>query len=101
MEDALDIPVIDIRSNNPNASQELLNASATYGFVFVRVEDTEIEPEHIDRMFKLSKDFFALPLEVKEQVSISSNLAGKNYGWLSRGVEKLDPATQTRPDVKE
>jgi isopenicillin N synthase-like dioxygenase len=52
-------------------------------------------------MFELSKEFFHSPLEQKEAVSISSNKAGKNHGWLSQGVEKLDPATQQRPDVKE
>jgi hypothetical protein len=38
---------------------------------------------------------------VKEQVSIASNKAGKNHGWLSQGIEKLDPKTQKRADVKE
>ena len=52
-------------------------------------------------MFDISKKFFAAPESVKEEVAIHSNKAGKNHGWLSRGVEKLDPATQKRPDVKE
>ncbi|KAK5137278.1 hypothetical protein LTR08_000248 [Meristemomyces frigidus] len=100
MESAL-IPVIDIRPNNPNAAQQLLEAAANHGFVFIENEDTGIEPADVNRMFELSKQFFALPLEVKEKVSISSNKAGMNWGWLKRGVETLDPATQTRPDVKE
>ena len=101
MDSVLDIPVIDIRPGNVNASQQLLDAAASGGFVFIENEDTGINPSDIAQMFELSRSFFALPLEIKEQVSISSNKAGKNYGWLSRGVEKLDPATQKRPDVKE
>ncbi|KAK5113735.1 hypothetical protein LTR85_010752 [Meristemomyces frigidus] len=95
------IPVIDIRPVNPNAAQQLLAAAAGNGFVFIEPWETGIEQEDVDKMFELSKQFFASPFEVKEEVSISSNKAGKNYGWLSQGVEKLDPATQKRPDVKE
>ena len=101
MDGVVNIPVVDIRPTNPNASQQLLDASVSGGFVFVENKDTGIEPSDIARMFELSKQFFALPLEVKEQVSIGSNKAGSNYGWLRQGVEKLDPATQKRPDVKE
>jgi len=95
------IPVIDIQPCNPEAPQQLLDAASEYGFVFVENNESGIEPEAIDRMFELSQAFFAAPVEVKEEVSISSNKAGKNFGWLSRGVEKLDPTTQQRPDVKE
>lgn len=95
------IPVVDIRPCNPNASEQLLDAAAKYGFVFIENKETGIEPKEIDHIFELSQAFFASPIEIKEEVSISSNKAGKNHGWLSRGVEKLDPATQTRPDVKE
>ena len=97
----IDIPVIDISSNNLNASSQLLEAAAKYGFVFIENDETGIPSKEISRMFELSKEFFASPVSVKEEVAISSNKAGKNHGWLSRGIEKLDPATQKRADVKE
>ncbi|KAK4539169.1 hypothetical protein LTR36_001192 [Oleoguttula mirabilis] len=95
------IPVIDIRPTNSDAPRQLLQAAAGYGFVFIEPWETGIKQEDVDQMFELSKEFFASPIDVKEEVSISSNKAGKNYGWLSQGVEKLDPMTQKRPDVKE
>jgi isopenicillin N synthase-like dioxygenase len=97
------IPVIDISPSNPNAPEELLSAASKYGFVFIKnsPETGGIPPQDIAKMFKLSKQFFAAPVEVKEQVSIASNKAGKNHGWLSQGIEKLDPKTQKRADVKE
>lgn len=95
------IPIIDMRSLNSDAPRQLLEAATGHGFVFIEPWDIGIEQADVDQIFKLSKNFFASPLDVKEEVSISSNKAGKNYGWLSQGVEKLDPATQRRPDVKE
>ena len=97
-----DIPIIDISPSNANAPAELLAAASRYGFVYVENNAAAgIAPEAIQEMFELSKRFFAASTEEKELVSIASNQAGKNHGWLSRGVEKLDPATQKRPDVKE
>ncbi|QIW94840.1 hypothetical protein AMS68_000358 [Peltaster fructicola] len=100
-EHALSIPVIDISTSNPAASRELLAAASTHGFVYVENNHAGISPPLLDELFALSKNFFALPLDLKEQVAIKSNSAGDNVGWLKQGVEKLDPATQKKPDVKE
>lgn len=98
----LQISVIDISPSNPDAASQLLSSAATYGFVFIENNAaTGIPPEDVEQMFGLSKQFFASPTEVKQEVAISSNKAGKNHGWLSRGVEKLDPGRQMRADVKE
>jgi isopenicillin N synthase-like dioxygenase len=97
----LRIPTVNISSDNPQASTQLLDAAAKYGFVFIENDGSILSPEDIAQMFQLSQEFFAAPIEIKEEVSISSNKAGKNHGWLSRGIEKLDPATQKRADVKE
>lgn len=98
----MQIPVIDISSKNSNASSKLLDAAARYGFVFIEnSNDAGIAPNDISRIFELSQQFFASPVDVKEAVAINSNKAGKNHGWLSRGIEMLDPGTQKRPDVKE
>lgn len=99
--DELQIPVIDISSGNPDAPTKLLDAACRFGFVFVANNQAGISPSLIADLFDLSQDFFALPTDIKETVSINSNKAGKNHGWLSQGVEKLDPKTQKRPDVKE
>ena len=101
--ETVDIPVIDLSPSNPHASSELLDAAAHYGFVFVANDPstTGLSTADIDTMFSLSKQFFSSPTEIKEEVSIASNQAGKNVGWLSQGIEKLDPATQKRPDIKE
>lgn len=95
------IPVIDISPRNPDGPRQLLDAASRYGFVFIENNDAGIPPEDIAQMFDLSKQFFAVPVEEKESVSIKSNSVGKNHGWLSQGVEKLDPRTQKRADVKE
>lgn len=95
------IPVIDISSQNANAAKQLLDAAANYGFVFIENNEVGISYDAIANMFDLSRGFFALPVELKQEVAINSAEANKNHGWLSRGVEKLDPATQKAPDVKE
>ncbi|KAI7320685.1 Clavaminate synthase-like protein, partial [Hortaea werneckii] len=101
--DTVNIPVIDLSPSNPHASSELLDAAAHYGFVFIANDPstTGLSTTEIDTIFSLSKKFFSSPTEIKEEVSIASNQAGKNVGWLSQGIEKLDPATQKRPDIKE
>ncbi|CAK3808778.1 related to gibberellin 20-oxidase [Lecanosticta acicola] len=96
------IPVIDIsEANSANAPKQLLQAAIKHGFVFIRNNEGVMDSLLIAKLFNLAKDFFALPTEVKNEVSIGSNKAGKNYGWLGQGVEKLDPKQQERPDVKE
>ncbi|EME47303.1 hypothetical protein DOTSEDRAFT_166229 [Dothistroma septosporum NZE10] len=99
--EAVTIPVIDISDANIEAPKQLLDAACKFGFVFVANNEAGISTDLIAKLFDVSRDFFALPTETKQEVSIASNKAGKNHGWLSQGVEKLDPATQQRPDVKE
>ena len=103
LSDSAKIPLIDISPDNQNAAQQLLDAASKYGFVFINNDNnnSDIPTDKITEMFELSKKFFAAPESEKESVSIKSNGAGKNHGWLSQGVEKLDPKTQKRPDVKE
>lgn len=95
------IPALDISSGNALAPQQLLDAAIKYGFVFIENNDAGIAPAQIERMFELSKQFFALPRQIKQEFSIQSNAAGTNHGWISEGDESLDPSRQKRPDVKE
>ena len=97
----LHIPIVDISESNNNAPQQLLDAATNYGFVFIDNNEAGVPTADIARTFSLSREFFASPLQDKDEVAIGSNKAGGNYGWLSRGIEKLDPGTQQRADVKE
>ncbi|KAH9828874.1 gibberellin 20-oxidase [Teratosphaeria destructans] len=123
-----DVPIVDIRSSNPVAHEELLDAAAKYGFAYIGertnsvgelsgrrhqtcmlmltpndqdTQETGISDDDIREMFQLSQRFFSSPASIKAEVAIPSPQAGKNHGWLGQGVERLDPATQRRPDVKE
>ncbi|OTA25762.1 hypothetical protein BTJ68_11902 [Hortaea werneckii EXF-2000] len=84
-----DIPIIDLSPSNAHASSELLDAAAHYGFVFIANDPstTGLSTAEIDDMFSLSKQFFSSPTEIKEEVSIASNQAGKNPStWASRST---------------
>ncbi|WPG99778.1 putative oxoglutarate/iron-dependent dioxygenase, non-hem dioxygenase domain-containing protein [Acrodontium crateriforme] len=94
------IPVIDISSQNPSAPTQLLEAVVKYGFVFIENNAVGIPPSRISELFNLSQEFFASPQSQKAAVSITSNKAGANHGWLGPGIEKLSVA-QARPDCKE
>jgi isopenicillin N synthase-like dioxygenase len=95
------IPALDISPENDQAPQQLLDAAIKYGFVFIENNSAGVAPAEIERMFELSKQFFALPRESKQEFSIQSNKAGTNHGWIHVGAESLDPWRQKRPDVKE
>jgi len=47
----VEIPVIDL--NSPTAPDELLDAAARYGFIFVKHENIGLEPSQVDSMFGL------------------------------------------------
>ena len=98
---SLHLPIVNISQSNKGAPQQLLDAAREYGFVFIENNEAGVPAADIARTFNLSREFFASPLQDKKEVAIGSNKAGGNYGWLSRGIEKLDPGTQQRADVKE
>lgn len=95
------IPAIDISTGNDLAPQQLLDAAMKYGFVFIENNAAGIRPAEIERIFELSKQFFSLPKEVKQEFSLKSTAAEDNHGWINQGSESLDPARQKRPDYKE
>lgn len=97
MADQASIPLVDL--NAPSADVLLLDAASKHGFVFVQHQDLVLTPDHVARVFALSKDFFASPTNVKEQFSINSSSSGKNQGWLGAGTEILDPTRKA--DFKE
>ncbi|KAH7067401.1 hypothetical protein BKA63DRAFT_117560 [Paraphoma chrysanthemicola] len=96
------IPVIDISNPSPEVAQEVLDAASTHGFLFIKNDGLTIPPKDIDEMFKLSKDFFASPLEHKQEFAIHSEKAGGiNRGWVSMQGESLDPEGQKQGDPKQ
>ncbi|CAF1350362.1 unnamed protein product [Rotaria sordida] len=51
----------------------------------------------IERVFKLAKEFFCLPLNIKEGYAITK----ENYGYVQRGQENLDSTNTKLIDEKE
>jgi len=58
--EAVDIPVVDL--NSPNAPEELLDAAAKHGFIYVKLENIHLEPEQIDAMFNLVETLYSATL---------------------------------------
>jgi len=57
------IPVIDISGSQPESevAKELVDAAATYGFVYVKNEGKDISVKDIDRTFELVRNFDSSP----------------------------------------
>ncbi|KAH8769387.1 oxidoreductase-like protein [Hyaloscypha sp. PMI_1271] len=91
------IPVIDLSGPEQTVATKLVNAAATYGFVYIKSLGKDIPVEAIDSIFALSKKFFSSPIEEKERCKIQEN----NRGWVGMHAETLDPKTQRMGDFKE
>jgi isopenicillin N synthase-like dioxygenase len=76
-------------------AQELGNSFVEYGFAIVR--DHGIPQELIDRAEQMSKQFFALPEDVKKQYLIAGS--GGARGYTAFGIETAKGATSF--DLKE
>ncbi|KAF3280823.1 hypothetical protein TWF970_002509 [Orbilia oligospora] len=91
------IPVINVSQIDIETADRLVDAAATFGFIFVELESTNIDYNSVQHMFQLSKKFFSSPRAEKEKCAISEN----NKGWSSMLSETLDPENQSRGDFKE
>ncbi|KAF3908388.1 hypothetical protein ABW21_db0200058 [Orbilia brochopaga] len=91
------IPVINVSQIDASTADKLVEAAATFGFIFIELESTNISYDDVQRMFELSKQFFASPRSEKAKCAISEN----NKGWSSMLSETLDPEHQSRGDFKE
>ncbi|KAM3088258.1 hypothetical protein ACMFMG_002313 [Clarireedia jacksonii] len=93
------IPVIDISGSLPEAevAKQLVDAAATYGFVYIRNLGKDIPVEAIDRTFDLSKKFFSSSIEEKQGCKITEN----NRGYSGMHTEHLDGKNQRVGDFKE
>jgi len=91
-----DIPIIDVaplRSANPSATVEALGRICReIGFFYVTGHGIST-----DAVFAAAQDFFALPVEQKDRLSIKRS--PHNRGYVGLGGERLDE--HTPPDQKE
>lgn len=98
----IEIPVIDFEPfidgdvvAQQAVSRQIYQACHEIGFMYLK--NPGIPPSLIERMFEQAKQFFALPLEIKNQVAWSSAFSNRGYVGVER--ERLD---QDKPgDLKE
>ncbi|ODQ65247.1 Clavaminate synthase-like protein [Nadsonia fulvescens var. elongata DSM 6958] len=89
------VAVIDISVVNKETAKQLVEAASTQGFMFI--EGSGFTAEEADAVFKMSKEYFELPVDDKNKYPISEN----NMGYSVMKQEILDPETQTSGDPKE
>jgi hypothetical protein len=85
------IPVINLSGPEAEVAKQLVDAAATYGFVYVKSLGKDIPVEDIDSIFAMvtsqqdillciilmfaqSKEFFSSPIEEKEACKIQENV---------------------------
>ncbi|KAK6169472.1 hypothetical protein SNE40_020521 [Patella caerulea] len=74
--------------------EEIHEAFRTIGFCYIK--NHGIPQEMIDKMFKISKEFFDFPVDIKSKFERPVN---SDHGWISTGREKINA---NRPgDYKE
>ncbi|CAF3372463.1 unnamed protein product [Rotaria sp. Silwood2] len=88
------LPIIDLKADEATIIQSISSACSTTGFFYLRNHSLLDAQE---RMFKLAKEFFCLPLNTKEQYIITK----ENYGYVRRGQENLDSTNTKLIDEKE
>ncbi|CAD6594320.1 MAG: hypothetical protein ASARMPRED_009144 [Alectoria sarmentosa] len=84
------IPVIDIsEASAADTADQLVDAVARYGFVFVRGEGLGFTRHILDNAFALSQKFFSSAREEKEECAIQANRGdfkeAMNFGEFSDG----------------
>lgn len=89
------VAVVDVSDINQETADKLLEAASTLGFVFI--EGSNFTQSDVSEAFRLSKEFFELPYEQKNQVPIGPD----NYGYSAMNVENLDPDVHAKGDPKE
>ncbi|ETS79604.1 hypothetical protein PFICI_09457 [Pestalotiopsis fici W106-1] len=101
MPKAAAIPIIDISAEGVDEldiAKALVDAAASYGFVYIRNTGKDIAAEQVQSAFDISRKLFLeTPIEEKQKCSIQKN----NRGWSGMHTETLDPKTQRVGDFKE
>ncbi|HVY19691.1 MAG TPA: 2-oxoglutarate and iron-dependent oxygenase domain-containing protein [Bauldia sp.] len=89
------LPVIDMSAKAATLAEEIGKAARGVGFFYVSGHG--VSPALMADVFAESKQFFALPVETKERVSIRKS--PHNRGYVGMKGESLDPTKA--PDLKE
>ncbi|SLM38309.1 Oxoglutarate/iron-dependent dioxygenase [Lasallia pustulata] len=92
------IPIIDISESDKDIPAKLVDAAATYGFVYIRSVGLDFTREIIDHIFALSRKLFQSPPGEKAACAVAEY---GNNGWVRVHSENLDPKHQKRGDFKE
>jgi len=92
------IPVIDVSraitgDDIPGVAAKINAAATDHGFFYISAHG--IDQKLLDQAFQVSKDFFALPKEVKATVAVDTH----QRGWMAQGMSHL-PGAATH-DLKE
>ncbi len=77
-----------------NLVKQIYQACHAIGFMYLQ---SAISPNKLEQVFSLSKKFFDLPIEVKQQLAWSDELS--NIGYVAMERESLDP--KQPGDLKE
>ena len=88
------LPIIDLKEDESTIIHSIFNACSITGFFYIRNHNL-LDAQQ--RMFKLAKEFFRLPLNIKEQHMITE----ENFGYVQRGQENLDSTNKKLIDEKE
>lgn len=95
------IPLIDLTGlkngempTQQNVVKQIYKACHEVGFMYLK---SAISPDILEQVFSLSKQFFSLPLEVKQELAWSNEVS--NIGYVAMERESLDP--KQPGDLKE
>ncbi|VEU20698.1 DEKNAAC101609 [Brettanomyces naardenensis] len=91
------LEIVDISQINDETAKKILHAASNQGFLML--EGHGFSQEEVDQVYKLSHEFFALPLEEKKRFPIDES----NRGYTGMGVEnlELDQLDKETGDPKE
>jgi len=96
------LPVIDIAPLNDTDTtkwqstiEEIDHALRTYGFMYIKGHG--IEKQQTERLYSAAREFFSLPEQIKQAVSIQKSDGYR--GWSPLGSEKLEKGLPA--DLKE
>lgn len=93
----MEIPTIDLSLEECIATDELLTALEAVGFA--TLVNHGIAPTLMEKAFAASKNFFALPVEIKKKYIFQGHES--NRGYISPGLETHDLEKDCLPDPKE
>ncbi|CCH43516.1 1-aminocyclopropane-1-carboxylate oxidase 3 [Wickerhamomyces ciferrii] len=89
------LKVVDVSSLDQSTADDVLQGFSEQGFLFVDGHD--FTQDEVDQLFKLSAEFFDIPLEKKQKVAIDK----QDCGYTSFNQESLDPNSNKNGDPKE